>query len=75
MILIGTASIIGEDGEPTGRHRVVLWVSSRPGEASRLCDCPEGHATQEEALHCAQVQQTLKRIVKTLRDSRSALNN
>ncbi|MFZ5796202.1 MAG: hypothetical protein ACOY4B_17285 [Pseudomonadota bacterium] len=75
MILIGTASIIGEDGEPTGRHRVVLWVSSRPGEASRLCDCPDGHPTREEALRCDQVQRTLRRIVTTLRDARRALNN
>lgn len=75
MILIGTASIIGDDGEPTGRHRVVLWVSSRPAEASRLCDCPNGHASQEEALRCEQVQQTLKRIVQSLRDARRALRN
>jgi hypothetical protein len=68
MIQVTVARILDGDNK-VARYRVVAVVSSQ-SKALGLCDCPGGHESQEAAVHCEKVQETIRRILQRMRDAR-----
>lgn len=74
MLRISVAQILGEDGEETGRYRVVLYADGA-NQYVPLCSCADGHETPEAAVHCEDTQDMIRRLVHAMRNRARASRN